>query len=116
MDGVKLIVRDYGVSISKTGPEVISFQIRIVREDCLRSFPLSEQTENEFDGDAHASNDGFATENFGVHRNASKKWLVDHDYWLLPWYVIADSLFASDIVDSKRLMGHVTEAHPSDNW
>ena len=61
MDGVELIVRDHGVSISKTGPEVIRYQIRVVREDGLRSFRLSKQTENEFDGDAHAPNDGFAT-------------------------------------------------------
>jgi hypothetical protein len=46
MDGVELIVRDHGVSISKTGPEVIRFQIRVVREDGL---PLSKQTENEFE-------------------------------------------------------------------
>ena len=56
-------MRDYGMSISKTGPEVIRYQIRVVREDGLRSFPLSKQTENEFDRDAHASNDGFATKN-----------------------------------------------------
>ena len=54
MDGVELIVRDYGMSISKTGPEIIGFQIRVVREDGLRSFPLSKQTENEFDRNAHA--------------------------------------------------------------
>lgn len=46
MDGVELIVRDYGMSISKTGSEVIWFQIRIVCEDGLRSFPLSKQAEN----------------------------------------------------------------------
>src|SRR5829696_3019577 len=45
MDGVELIVCDYGMSISKTGPEVIGFQIRVVREDGLRSLPLSKQTE-----------------------------------------------------------------------
>ena len=78
MDGVELIVRDHGMSISKTGPEVIRFQIRVIREDCLRSFPLSKQTENEFDRDAHAPNDGFTTKNFGVHCYASKKCLVDH--------------------------------------
>jgi hypothetical protein len=39
MDGVEFIVRDYGMSISKTGPEVIRFQIRVVREEGLRSFP-----------------------------------------------------------------------------
>jgi len=80
MDGVELIVRDYGMSISKTGPDVIGFQIRVVREDGLRSFPLSKQTENEFDGDAHAPNDGFATKNLGVHCYASEKCLVDHCY------------------------------------
>jgi hypothetical protein len=78
MDRVELIVCDYGMSISKTGSEVIRFQIRVVREDALRSFPLSKQTKNEFDGDAHASNDGFATKNFGVHCYASEKCLVDH--------------------------------------
>ena len=78
MDGVELIVRDYGMGISKTGPEVIMFQIRVVREDGLRSFPLSEQTENDLDGDAHAPNDGFTTKNFGVHCYASEKSLVDH--------------------------------------
>jgi hypothetical protein len=83
MDRIELIVRDYGMSISKTGPEVIRFQIRVVREDSLMSFPLSKQTENEFDGDAHAPNDGFTTENLGVHCYASKKRLVDHGYWLL---------------------------------
>ena len=64
-------VRVTGVSISKTGPEVIRFQIRVVREDGLRSFPLSKQTKNEFDGDAHAPNDGFTTKNLGVHGYAS---------------------------------------------
>ena len=49
MDRVELVMRDYGMSISKTGPEVIRYQIRVVREDGLRSFPLSKQTENEFD-------------------------------------------------------------------
>jgi hypothetical protein len=49
MDGVELIVRDYGMSISKTSPDVIRFQIRIVREDGLRSFSLGKQAENEFD-------------------------------------------------------------------
>ncbi len=75
-------MRDYGMSISKTSPEVIRFQIRVVREDGLRSFPLSKQTENEFDGDAHAPNDGFTTKNLGVHCYASEKCLVDHGYWL----------------------------------
>src|SRR5690349_25171744 len=65
MDQVEFVMRDY--RMSKTGPEVIIFQIRVVREDGLRSFPLSKQTENEFDGDAHAPNGGFATKNFGVH-------------------------------------------------
>jgi hypothetical protein len=54
MDRVELVMRDYGMSISKTGPKVIRYQIRVVREDGLRSFPLSKQTENEFDGDAQA--------------------------------------------------------------
>ena len=94
MDGVELIVRDYGMSISKTGPEVIRFQIRVVREDGLRSFPLSKQTENEFDGYAHAPNDGFTTKNVGVHCYASKKCFVDHGYWLLSLYVPANILFA----------------------
>jgi hypothetical protein len=80
MDGVELIVRDYSMSISKTGSEVIRFQIRVVREDGLRSFPLSKQTENEFDGNAHAPNDGFTTKNFRIHGYASKKCLVDHGY------------------------------------
>lgn len=35
MHGVELIVGDYGMSISKTGPKVIRFQIRVVREDGL---------------------------------------------------------------------------------
>ena len=78
MDGVELIVRDYGMSISKTGSEVIRFQIRVVREDGLRSFPLSKQTKNEFDRDAHAPNDGFTTKNLGVHCYAPKKALVNH--------------------------------------
>ena len=72
MDRVELVMRDYGMSISKTGPEIIRYQIGVVREDGLRSFPLSKQTKNEFDGDAHASNDGFATKNFGVHCYASE--------------------------------------------
>ena len=42
MDGVELIVRDYSMRISKTSPEVIRFQIRVVREDGLRSFPLEQ--------------------------------------------------------------------------
>lgn len=71
MDGVELIVRDNGVSISKTGPEIVRFQIWVVREDGLRSFPLRKQTENEFDRDAHTPNDGFTTENLGVHGYAS---------------------------------------------
>jgi hypothetical protein len=41
---------------------------------------LSKQTENEFDGNAHAPNDGFTTKNFRVHGYASKKCLVDHGY------------------------------------
>ena len=65
------MVRDYGMSISKTGPEVFRFQIRVVREDCLRSFPLSKQTKNEFDGNAHAPNNGFTTKNLGVHSYAA---------------------------------------------
>ena len=94
MNGVELIVRDYSMSISKTGPEVIRFQIRVVREDGLRSFPLSKQTENEFDGDAHAPNDGFATKNVGVHCYASEKCLVDRGNWLFSLYVLANILFA----------------------
>ena|SRR5947207_10105664 len=94
MDGVELIVRDYGMSISKTSPDVIGFQIGVVREDGLWSFPLSKQTENEFDGDAHAPNDGFAAKNLGVHCYASKKCLVDHGYWLFLFYVIANIWFA----------------------
>ena len=94
MDGVELIVRDYSMSISKTRPEVIRFQIRVVREDCLRSFPLSKQTKNEFDRDAHAPNDGFPTKDLGVHCYASEKFLVDH--WLLvaSLYVLANISFA----------------------
>ena len=93
MDGVELIVRDHGMSISKTSPDVIRFQIRVVREDGLRRFPLSKQTEYEFDGDAHAPNDRFTTKNLGVYCYASKKCLVDHGYWLLS-YVAANVLFA----------------------
>ena len=80
MDRVELVMRDYGMSISKTGPEVIRYQIRVVREDGLRSFPLSKQTENEFDGDAHAPNDRFVTNTLGVHCYASKKCLVDYGF------------------------------------
>ena len=94
MHGVKLVMRDYGMSISQTRPEVIRFQIRVVREDGLRSFPLSKQTENEFDGYAHAPNDGFTTKNVWVHGYASKKCFVDHGYWLLSLYVIEKILFA----------------------
>ena len=97
MDGVELIVRDDGMSISKTRPEVIRFQIRVVREDGLRSFPLSKQTENEFDGDAHAPNDGFTTKNLGVHCYASKKRLVDHGYCLFSLYVLANISFAATL-------------------
>ena len=78
MDGVELIPSDYGMSISKTGPEVIRFQIRVVREDSPRSFPLSKQTENEFDGDTHAPNNGFTTKNLGINCYASKECFVDH--------------------------------------
>ena len=85
---------DYGVSIRNTGPQVIRFQIRVVSEDGLRSFPLSKQTENEFDGDAHAPNDGFTTKNLGVHCYASKKSFADHGFGLLSLYVLANSLFA----------------------
>ena len=77
MDGVELIVRDYGMSISKTGSEVLRFQIRVVREDGLRSFPLRKQTKDEFDGDAHTPDDWFTTKNLGIHCYASKKCLVD---------------------------------------
>ncbi len=73
MDGVELIVRDYGMSISKSGPKVTRFQIRVVREDSLRSFPLSKQTKNKFDGDAHVSNDRFATKNLGVQCYSSNE-------------------------------------------
>jgi hypothetical protein len=93
MDQVELIVRDHGMSISETGPKVIRFQIRVVREDSLRSFPLSKQTENTFDGDAHALNDGFTTKDIGVHSYASKKCLVDHGYRLFSLYVLANVLF-----------------------
>jgi hypothetical protein len=98
MNGVKLIVCDHGMSISKTSPEVIRFQIRVVREDNLRSFPLSKQTENEFDGDAHAPNDGFTTKNLGVHCYASKKCLVDH---VIAAFVVrrSERLVRKDIVD-----------------
>ena len=91
MDGVELIVRDYGMSISKTGPEVIRYQIRVVREDGLRSFPLSKQTENKFDGDAHTPDDGFTTKNLGIHCYAPKKCFVDHGYSL---YALANILSA----------------------
>jgi len=97
MDRVELVMRDYGMSISKTAPEVIRYQIRVVREDGLRSVPLSKQTENEFDGDAHAPNDGFTTKNLGVHCNASKKGLVDHGCWVLSLYVVANILFATPL-------------------
>jgi hypothetical protein len=73
-------MRDYGVIISKTHPVVIRSQVRVVREDGLTSFPLCNQTENEFDGDMHTPDDGFATKNLGVHGYASKKCLVDHGY------------------------------------
>ena len=98
MDGVELLVRDYGMSISKTGPEVIRYQIRVVREDGLRSFPLSKQTENEFDGDAHAPNDGFATKNIGVHCYASENCLVDHRLRYLR-VRCSEHFVRSDIVD-----------------
>jgi hypothetical protein len=90
MDRVERVMRDYGMSISKTGPEVIRFQIRLVREDGLRSLALSKQTENKFDGDAHAPNDGLATKNLGIHCYASKKCLVDHGF---RFYVRANILF-----------------------
>ena len=80
MDRVERVIRDYRMSISKTAPKVIRSQIRVVREDGLRSFPLSKQTENEFDGDAHAPNDRFVTNTLGVHWYASKKCLVDHGF------------------------------------
>ena len=112
MDGVELIVCDYGMSISKTRPEVIGFQLRVVREDGLRSFALSKQTENEFDRDTHAPNDRLATEDLGVHCYASKKCLVDHGYWL--FMVRSQTFVRQDIVDSKRLVGHAQLAalHP----
>ena len=92
------------MSIRKTGPEVVKFQIRVVREDGLRSFPLSKQAENEFDGDAHAPNDGFTTKNLGVRCYASKKCLVDHG---LRFRCLSyRTLCSPDIVDSKRLAGH----------
>ena len=93
----KLFGRDYSMRISKAGPDVIRFQIRVVREDGLRSFPLSKQTENKFDRDAHAPNDRFATKNLGVHCYASEKFLVDH--WLLvaSLYVLANISFASTV-------------------
>ena len=68
---------------------------------------MSKQTENEFDGDAHASNDGLATKNLGVHCYAFKKCLVDH---VVSLFVRANILFRQDIVDSKRLVGHAGEA------
>lgn len=46
----------------------------------FQEFPLSKQTENEFDGDAHAPNDWFATKNLGVYCYASKKCLIDHGF------------------------------------
>ena len=93
-------MRDYGMSIRKTGPEVIRFQIRVVREDGFRSFPLSKQTKNKFDGDTHAPNDGFTTENLRVYCYASKKCLVDHSYQLLSLVAVAT---ISLIVELKDL-------------
>lgn len=112
MDRVQLIVRDYGMGISKTGSEVIGFHIRIVGKDGLRSFALSKQTKNEFDGDAHAANDGFTTKNLGVHCYASKKCLVDHGCW---YFVVRlnERFVRYDIVDSNRLVGHAIEAQLS---
>jgi hypothetical protein len=55
---------------------------------------LSKQTENEFDGDAHAANDGLTTKNLGVHCYASNKSIVYHDCWLLSLSVIANVSFA----------------------
>ena len=112
MDGVELIVSDYRMSISKTSPEVIRFQIRVVREDGLRSFPLSEQTENEFDGNAHVPNNGFATKNLGVHCYTSEKSLVDH-VLIVPCHLA--NIFRWDIVDLKRLVGHAIEVPAGSN-
>ena len=67
---------------------------------------MSKQTKNEFDGNAHTSNDRFSTKNLGFHCYASKKRLVDHGFYLLSLYVVANILFATDIVDSNRLVGH----------
>jgi hypothetical protein len=104
-------MRDYGMSISKTGLEVIGFQIRVVREDGLRSFPVSKQAENEFDRDAHTANDGFATKNLGVHCYASKECLVDHG--IVVFVVRRSEPFVSqDIVDSKTLVGHTSVSCP----
>jgi len=107
MDGVELIVRDHSMSIGKTRPEVIGFQFRVVREDSLRSLPLSKQTENEFDRDTHPPNDGLATKDFGVHCYASKNGLVDHGYWLFA--VRCNEHFVrQDIVDSKSAERHAS--------
>ena len=93
-------MRDYGMSISKTCPEVIRFQIRVVREDCLRSFPLSKQTKNQLDGDTHASNDRFTAEYLSVYGYASEKFFVDHSYSLLSLVAVAT---ISLIVERKDL-------------
>jgi hypothetical protein len=98
---------DYGVSISKTSPEIIGFQIRIVREDCLGSFSLSKQTKNEFDRDTHAPNDGLTTKNPGVHCYASKKCFVNHD---IGFVCFGEHFVRRDIVELKRLVGHAIRA------
>jgi hypothetical protein len=64
---------------------------------------LSKQTEDEFDGDAHAPNDGFATKNLRVHRYPSKKCLVDHGYSLFSTVRPGEHFVRQDIVDSKGL-------------
>lgn len=81
--------------------------VKFAYEDDFRSFPLSKQTENKFDGDAHAPNDGFTAKNFGVHCYAFEKCLVDHCYWSFRY---SSKFIRQDIVDSKRLGGHAIKA------
>ncbi len=65
-------MRNDGVRVCQTGAQVFRFQIRIVGENGLRRFALSEQAENKLDGNAHTPNDWFAPKDLRIGSNTAQ--------------------------------------------
>ena len=74
----------------------------------LRSFLLSKQTENEFDGDAHAPNDGLPPKSPGPLVMRLIRVSSIGFYFRVR---SSENSVRQDIVDSKRFVGHAIEAH-----